>query len=229
MGGNPWSARARGCRHWGSLFNVFWVIVRSARIAVPYTPMLAVETPAPGGSSMKGMNLSGKPGMVHPMQMPPTFGAPPDAGHPSPLGDIAINHRPPASQLHDALGRAIHVREIALLVVTCPIATVMHRLAKQPRGTQLIVQRNHRSQARNLIEKVEHRLHKVVRLHRTSRNIHHRQARAGAPIPAQVVGETHGARWRFLPWRECRRTWRRFRWQSPPMPWEPGGRSTRSW
>lgn len=26
---------------------------------------------------MKGMNLSGKPGIVHPMQMPPTFGQPP--------------------------------------------------------------------------------------------------------------------------------------------------------
>ena len=36
-----------------------------------------VETRAPGGSSMKGMNLSGKPGMVQPMQMPPTLGQPP--------------------------------------------------------------------------------------------------------------------------------------------------------
>jgi hypothetical protein len=26
---------------------------------------------------MKGMNLSGKPGMVQPMQMPPTLGQPP--------------------------------------------------------------------------------------------------------------------------------------------------------
>ena len=32
---------------------------------------------APGGSSMNGMNLSGNPGMVQPMQMPPTFGQPP--------------------------------------------------------------------------------------------------------------------------------------------------------
>ncbi len=31
----------------------------------------------PGGSSMNGMNLSGKPGMVQPMQMPPTLGQPP--------------------------------------------------------------------------------------------------------------------------------------------------------
>src|SRR5438270_10862385 len=40
-------------------------------------PISAVETLAPGGSSMNGMNLSGKPGMVQPMQMPPTFGHPP--------------------------------------------------------------------------------------------------------------------------------------------------------
>jgi hypothetical protein len=39
--------------------------------------MLAEEIFAPGGSSMKGMNLSGNPGIVHPMQMPPTFGHPP--------------------------------------------------------------------------------------------------------------------------------------------------------
>jgi hypothetical protein len=32
---------------------------------------------APGGSSMKHMNLSGKPGIVHPMHSPPTFGHPP--------------------------------------------------------------------------------------------------------------------------------------------------------
>jgi hypothetical protein len=38
---------------------------------------MAEETVPPGGSSMNGMNLSGKPGIVQPMQMPPTFGHPP--------------------------------------------------------------------------------------------------------------------------------------------------------
>ena len=41
------------------------------------SPTAALETLPPGGSSMNGMNLSGKPGIVHPMQMPPTFGQPP--------------------------------------------------------------------------------------------------------------------------------------------------------
>ena len=43
----------------------------------PYTPTRKDDMMAPGGSSMNGMNLSGKPGIVHPMQIPPTFGHPP--------------------------------------------------------------------------------------------------------------------------------------------------------
>ena len=64
-------------RHFGSSSTVFMVKLRSARITVPYMPLAAAETLAPGGSSMNGMNLSGKPGMVQAMQMPPTFGQPP--------------------------------------------------------------------------------------------------------------------------------------------------------
>ena len=44
---------------------------------MPYIPLAVVDTRAPGGSSMKGMNLSGNPGIVQAMQMPPTFGQPP--------------------------------------------------------------------------------------------------------------------------------------------------------
>ena len=40
-------------------------------------PLIADDSPPPGGWSMNGMNLSGKPGIVQPMQMPPTFGHPP--------------------------------------------------------------------------------------------------------------------------------------------------------
>ena len=43
----------------------------------PYRPLTADDTLPPGGSSMNGMNLSGNPGIVQPMQMPPTFGQPP--------------------------------------------------------------------------------------------------------------------------------------------------------
>src|ERR1700730_13199694 len=52
-------------------------MLRRLRMTVPYMPLAVVETVAPGGLSMNGMNLSGKPGIVHAMQMPPTFGQPP--------------------------------------------------------------------------------------------------------------------------------------------------------
>ena len=44
---------------------------------LPYMLIRPDERMPPGGSSMNGMNLSGKPGMVQPMQIPPTFGQPP--------------------------------------------------------------------------------------------------------------------------------------------------------
>src|SRR3954449_5403385 len=64
-------------RHRGSLSSVRVVIERSRLIVLPYTPTVEVESLAPGGSSMNGMNLSGNPGIVQPMQMPPTLGQPP--------------------------------------------------------------------------------------------------------------------------------------------------------
>src|SRR6478672_7390176 len=64
-------------RHFGSLFRVFVVILRKLRMAEPYSPTALVDSLPPGGSSMNGMNLSGNPGMVQPMQMPPTLGQPP--------------------------------------------------------------------------------------------------------------------------------------------------------
>src|SRR6266540_1259114 len=66
-----------GRRHLGSLSTTRFVIARRERISRPYEPIKVLEKVAPGGSSMKGMNLSGKPGIVQPMQMPPTLGQPP--------------------------------------------------------------------------------------------------------------------------------------------------------
>ena len=63
-----------------------------------------VETRAPGGSSMNGMNLSGKPGMVHPMQMPPTLGQPPTPLiHPR-LGTLHLTTGPQQPSLTMHLG-----------------------------------------------------------------------------------------------------------------------------
>src|SRR5436190_1226405 len=62
-----------------------------------------------------------------------------DPGHPAALGDVAVDDRAPAAQLHLALGRVVVQREIALLVVAGAVAALMHGLAEQPRGPQGLV------------------------------------------------------------------------------------------
>src|SRR5271166_6580734 len=49
-------------------------------------------------------------------------GAAAEAGHPAALGNIALHHRAPTAQFHDALGRAILARKVALLIVARPVA-----------------------------------------------------------------------------------------------------------
>ena len=101
---------------------------------------------------MNGMNLSGKPGIVQPMQMPPTFGQPPMPAIQPRLGTLQFTTGPQQPSFTMHFGEPYFVREIALLVIAGAIAAFVHRLAEQPSGTQLIVERNHRSQARHLIE-----------------------------------------------------------------------------
>src|SRR6476661_9383712 len=84
----------------------------------------------------------------------PDIGASADSGHPAALGHIAIHYRSPASQLHNAFRRSVNLGEIALLVVAGAIAAFVYSPAKQPRGTQLVVERNHGRQSCYLIKKV---------------------------------------------------------------------------
>src|ERR1700737_5672342 len=84
-----------GTRHFGSSSSVLAVMRRSPRIADPYTPLAIVETRAPGGSSMNGMNLSGKPGLVQPMQIPPTLGQPPTPLIQPRFGTLHLTTGPP--------------------------------------------------------------------------------------------------------------------------------------
>ena len=60
-----------------------------------------------------------------------------DSGHPSPLGDVAINHRAPAAELYQALGLAVFAREIGLLVIAAAVASLVHGLPEKPLRTQL--------------------------------------------------------------------------------------------
>ena len=105
-----------------------------------------LDSLAPGGSSMKGMNLSGKPGMVQPMQMPPTLGQPPMPAIQPRLVTLQLHHRAPAADLHQALGRAVFVGEVALLVIAGAIAAFVNGLAEEPGRPQLFIERNHRRQ-----------------------------------------------------------------------------------
>src|SRR3954453_7531200 len=59
-----------------------------------------------------------------------------DPRHPAALGDVAVDDRPPAADLHQALRRVVVVREVALLVVAGAVAALVHRLAEQPLRAQ---------------------------------------------------------------------------------------------
>src|SRR5438309_4573749 len=70
-------------------------------------------------------------------------GAAADAVDPPPLRDVALHHRPPAAQLHQALGGAVLGGELALLVVAGPVATLVHGGAEQPLRAEGLVERDH--------------------------------------------------------------------------------------
>src|ERR1051325_9118685 len=87
----------------GSRFMDARVNCRSDRTARPYTLTAAVDIRAPGGSSMNGTILSGKPGIVQPMQTPPTLGTPPIPVIQPRLGPLPWTTGPqqPSFTMHD--------------------------------------------------------------------------------------------------------------------------------
>src|ERR1700722_5309218 len=58
------------------------------------------------------------------------IGAPADAVDPSAFRHIALHHRSPTPQFHDALGRSVFGGEVALLVVAGPVAALVHGAAE---------------------------------------------------------------------------------------------------
>ena len=76
---------------------------------MPNTLAALVESLAPGGSSMNGMNLSGKPGIVHPIQMPPTLGHPPTLFIQPRLGTLHFTTGPQQPSLTMHLGEPYRV------------------------------------------------------------------------------------------------------------------------
>src|SRR3990170_272374 len=58
--------------------------------------------------------------------------ASPEPVHPTPLGHVAVDHGPPAADLHLALGRVVVHGEVALLVVAGPVTALVDRLPEEP-------------------------------------------------------------------------------------------------
>src|SRR4051794_16658651 len=119
--------------------------------------------------------------------------APADAGHPAALGDVAVDDRAPAADLHEALRRVVVLGEVALLVVARAVAPLVDRLAEQPLRAQLVVERDHGREAGRLVEQPDERLHEVLGLHRAAGDVDDRQVAGRAEVPAEVVGEAHAA------------------------------------
>src|SRR5262249_30645717 len=110
-----------------------------------------------------------------------------DAGHPATFRDVAVDDWTPAAQLHDALGGAVVLGKVALLVVAGAIATLVNGLSEEPRWAQLVIERDHWCAAGNLIQQVKQGLHKVVRLHWAAGHVHDRKASFGSPSPTEVI------------------------------------------
>ena len=124
--------------------------LRSARTVLPYITTAVVESWAPGGSSRNGMNLSGKPGIVQPMQTPPTFGQPPMPLIQPRLPTLHCTTGPQQPSLTMHLGEPASMRsgEVGLFVVAAAVAAFVDRVAEQPGRPQLLIERNHREPGR---------------------------------------------------------------------------------
>src|SRR5262249_42289141 len=65
-------------------------------------------------------------------------GAATDAVDPAAFGHVALDHRPPAAELDQALGRTVFTGEVALLVVAGPVAPLVDGGPEQPRRAQCL-------------------------------------------------------------------------------------------
>ena len=98
-----------------------------------------------GGSFMKGMNLSGKPGMVQPMQMPPTLGQPPMPFIQPRLGTLQFTTGPQHPILTRHLGEPYSRGEIALFIEPGAIAAFVDGQGEQPGWAEVFIEGDHRA------------------------------------------------------------------------------------
>jgi len=92
---------------------------------------------SPGGSSINGMNLSGNPGIVQPMQMPPTLGHPPMPRIQPRLVTLQSTTGPQQPNFTEALGRSIVGSKSRPVRSKSRDRNFVYRLAKKPCRPQL--------------------------------------------------------------------------------------------
>ena len=188
----PLSSCRPGRRHLGSLFSVLRVWARSM------PDRLAVRADDRGRELAAGRLVHERHELVREARHGAADAdaadvrAAADAVDPAAFGHVALDHRAPAAELHDALRGVVLGREVALLVVAGAVATLVHRLAEQPRRAQLVVERDHRRLAGGLIQQVRDGLGEVVALDRAARHADDRQAGLALPVPPEIVRNPHG-------------------------------------
>ena len=116
---------------------------------------------------------------------PAHVGTAADPAHPAALPHVALHHRAPAAQLHDARARAVFFGELGLFVVPAAVAALVDGLAEKPRRAQRVVKRNHRRATGGHVEQIEQRLHEVVGLNRAARHADDRNVRRAISSSSQ--------------------------------------------
>src|SRR5205807_1321018 len=113
--------------------------------------------------------------------------APTDTVDPSSLGDVALDDRTPAAELHETRRRVVLAGELTLLVVAGAVATLVHGGAEEPAGPECLVEGDHRSLSGRLVQEVQDRLGEVVRVGRAPGHTDDREPGLGLPVPPQIV------------------------------------------
>ena len=96
------------------------------------------------------------------MQMPPAFMQPPMWLIAPRCDDVAVDDRPPAADLHEALRVAVVLGEDALLVEAGARAALVDGVAEQPRRPPELVERRQRTEPLEEQQDREDRLGEVV-------------------------------------------------------------------
>src|SRR5271156_475230 len=104
------------------------------------------------------------------------IGAAADSRHPSAFSYVALNHRTPASQFHDASDVTVLIGKFSLFIIAAAVAAFVNCGTEEPARPQPAIERNHRGQSRQLIKQVKQGFGKIIGLNRAAGHAHNRNA-----------------------------------------------------